>query len=188
MWVKSFSLEHVPDAVLLHHWDGPRNSQTWRHEGCNHCLQPSQNLFVPLNNKLSSLTAIVFTAWALPSASFSNWDQALWASWGFFRFVFGHDFLIFFSFYKHDLNFCKVSTCPQHDYHSSEGQSPALCHRLPGCSQEPLHIPPCWSAFMVLLMWGCLSWLSSYSLVHLSAKVLFLRLWKPTVVLSLLRR
>lgn len=99
MWVKPFSLEHVPGAVPLHHWDGPSYSWTWRNEGCNHCLQPSQNLFLPLNNKLLFLTATVFMAWALPSASFSNWDQALWASWAFFRFLFGHNFLIYFFFF-----------------------------------------------------------------------------------------
>lgn len=96
MWVKPFSLEHVPGAVLFHHWDGASYSWTWRDERCNHCLQPSQNLFVPLNNKLLFLVATVFIAWALPPASFSNWDQALWASWGFLKFLFWLNFLIFF--------------------------------------------------------------------------------------------
>lgn len=76
-------------------------------------------------------------------ALFDNRDQTLWALLGFVRLVLWHDFC-----FKHNFNLCRASTCPRDDYHRSEGQNPPRYLRLSCCSAEPLHIPPCCTAFM----------------------------------------
>ena len=76
-------------------------------------------------------------------ASFDNWDQALWALWVFVRLLFWHYF-----FSSMILTFARWALVPKTIIAAVKGKTPLWCRRLPRCSREPLHIPPCCTAFM----------------------------------------